>query len=247
MRATRQGKDGAITTGMVLAAGLGTRMRPITDTLPKPLVRVDGRAMLDHALDRLAQAGITRAVVNMHHLADQIETHLAARNGPPAITLSDERDALLETGGGIRRALPLLGEAPFLAMNADTLWIEGARSNLARLIGAYDPARMDMLLLLAPVDGAVGYDGRGDFMMDETGRLARRGSKPQAPFVYAGAGIFHAGLFADTPEGAFSLNLLFDRAITNGRLHGLCLDGRWLHVGTPEAIAQAEEQIAKAR
>ena len=247
MRATRQGKDGAITTGMVLAAGLGTRMRPITDSLPKPLVRVDGRAMLDHALDRLAQAGITRAVVNMHHLADQIAAHLSARNGPPAITLSDERDALLETGGGIRRALPLLGEAPFLAMNADTLWIEGARSNLGRLIGAHDPTRMDILLLLAPVDGAVGYDGRGDFLMDETGRLTRRGAEPQAPFVYAGAGIFHAGLFADTPDGAFSLNLLFDRAIANGRLHGLCLDGTWLHVGTPDAIAEAEAQIAKAR
>lgn len=237
----------AIETGMVLAAGLGTRMRPITDTLPKPLVRVAGRSMLDHALDRLAEAGITRAVVNMHHLADQIATHLAARTGAPAITLSDERDALLETGGGIRRALPLLGEAPFLAINADTLWIEGPRSNLRRLIEAYDPASMDMLLLLAPADTAFGYDGRGDFMMDETGRLTRRGAQPRAPFVYAGAGIFHAGLFAETPEGAFSLNLLFDRAIANGRLHGLCLDGNWLHVGTPDAIAEAEAQIAKAR
>lgn len=237
----------AIETGMVLAAGLGTRMRPITDTLPKPLVRVAGRSMLDHALDRLAEAGITRAVVNMHHLADQIATHLAARTGAPAITLSDERDALLETGGGIRRALPLLGEAPFLAMNADTLWIEGPRSNLRRLIEAYDPASMDMLLLLAPADTAFGYDGRGDFMMDDQGRLTRRGAQPGAPFVYAGAGIFHAGLFAETPEGAFSLNLLFDRAIANGRLHGLCLDGTWLHVGTPDAIAEAEAQIAKAR
>jgi MurNAc alpha-1-phosphate uridylyltransferase len=236
----------AIETGMVLAAGLGTRMRPITDTLPKPLVRVAGRTMLDHALDRLAEAGIARAVVNMHHLADQIEAHLSARTGAPAITLSDERDALLETGGGIRRALPLLGAAPFLAMNADTLWVEGPRSNLGWLIEAYDPASMDMLLLLAPVDTAVGYDGRGDFMMDETGRLARRGAEPKAPFVYAGAGIFHAGLFADTPEGAFSLNLLFDRAIAAGRLHGLRLDGTWLHVGTPDAIAEAEAQIAKA-
>jgi len=246
MCAKRKGMDGEITNGMVLAAGLGRRMRPITDTLPKPLVRVAGRTMLDHALDRLAQAGITRAIVNMHHLADQIEAHLAARNGAPAITLSDERDALLETGGGIRRALPLLGEAPFLAMNADTLWIEGAQSNLGRLIAAHDPTRMDMLLLLAPVDAAVGYDGRGDFMMDETGRLARRGAEPQAPFVYAGAGIFHAGLFADTPDGAFSLNVLFDRAIAAGRLYGLRLDGTWLHVGTPDAITEAEAQIAKA-
>ncbi|MGY6644126.1 MAG: nucleotidyltransferase family protein [Salinarimonas sp.] len=247
MTAAEDAAPVAIETGMVLAAGLGTRMRPITDTLPKPLVRVDGRAMLDHALDRLAQAGITRAVVNMHHLADQIESHLSARIGPPAITLSDERDALLETGGGIRRALPLLGEAPFLAMNADTLWIEGAQSNLGRLIGAHDRARMDILLLLAPVDGAVGYDGRGDFMMDETGRLARRGAEPQAPFVYAGAGIFQPQLFADTPDGAFSLNLLFDRAIAAGRLYGLRLDGTWLHVGTPDAITEAEAHIARAR
>jgi len=241
-----------IATGMVLAAGLGTRMRPITDTLPKPLVRVAGRTMLDHALDRLAEAGIARAVVNVHHLADQIEAHLAARDGAPEITVSDERDALLETGGGIRRALPLLGVAPFLAMNADTLWIERERANLRRLIEAYDPASMDILLLLAPVDTAVGYDGQGDFLMDaqepeKPGRLTRRGTQPSAPFVYAGAGIFHAGLFADTPEGAFSLNLLFDRAIAAGRLHGLRLDGAWLHVGTPDAIAEAEAHIALAR
>ncbi|MCC5978323.1 MAG: nucleotidyltransferase family protein [Salinarimonas sp.] len=238
---------GVIDTGMVLAAGLGKRMRPITDTLPKPLVTVAGRTMLDHALDRLAQAGIARAVVNVHHLADSIEAHLAARTGAPAITISDERDALLETGGGIRRALPLLGASPFLAMNADTLWIEGPHSNLRRLIEAYDPARMDMLLLLAPVADAVGYEGQGDFNMDARGRLSRRPEHLQAPFIYAGAGIAHAGLFADTPDGAFSLNLLFDRAIDAGRLYGLRLDGEWLHVGTPDAIAEAEAHIARAR
>lgn len=236
----------AIDTGMVLAAGLGTRMRPITDTVPKPLVHVAGRAMLDHALDRLAEAGITRAVVNMHHLADQIAAHVAKRTGAPAILLSDERDTLLETGGGIRRALPLLGQAPFLAMNADTLWIEGPRSNLRRLIDHFDPARMDMLLLVAASMHAVGYDGPGDFEMDANGHLTRRAERKVAPFIYAGAGIFHAGLFHDTPEGAFSLNLLFDRAIANGRLHGLRLDGEWLHVGTPGAIADAQAHIAKA-
>lgn len=246
MTAAKDVEPVAIDTGMVLAAGLGTRMRPITDTLPKPLVRVSGRTMLDHALDRLAQAGITRAVVNMHHLADQIEAHLAARNGPPVITLSDERDALLETGGGIRRALPLLGKAPFLAMNADTLWIEGPRSNLRRLIEQFDPARMDMLLLVAASTQALGYEGRGDFVMDANGRLTRRAERSLAPFIYAGVGVVQPHLFADTPEGAFSLNLLFDRAASTGRLHGLRLDGEWLHIGTPDAIGEAEAHIARS-
>lgn len=232
----------AISTAMVLAAGLGQRMRPITDTLPKPLVEVGGRAMLDHALDRLHEAGITRAVVNVHHLAGLVEGHLRGRTRP-AITVSDERDALLETGGGVKRALPLLGEGAFLVLNSDSLWIE-RRSNLARLLAAWDPASTDILLLVAARDETLGYDGAGDFTMDGVGGLARRGRGETAPFVYAGVAVLTPDLFAGTPEGAFSLNLLFDRAIARGRLRGLRLDGEWLHVGTPDAIAPASARFA---
>ncbi|KAA2237889.1 nucleotidyltransferase family protein [Salinarimonas soli] len=238
--------QGALTprigTAMVLAAGLGKRMRPITATTPKPLVEVGGRAMLDHALDRLVEAGVPHAVVNVHYLADLIEARLSRRTAP-RITVSDERDALLETGGGVKRALPLLGEAPFLILNSDSLWIEGPHSNVARLIEAWDPERMDILLLLASTATSFGYDGAGDFVMDPAGALERRGERRMAPFVYAGVAILRPELFADTPDGAFSLNLLFDRAITAGRLYGMRLDGEWLHVGTPDAIAGADERI----
>ncbi len=232
-----------INTAMVLAAGLGTRMRPLTDTRPKPLVEVCGRPLLDHVLDRLDQAGIAQAVVNVHHHAGQIEAHVQARKGGPHITISDERDALLETGGGVRRALPLLGDAPFLTINSDTIWVEGAQPNLERLIAGFDPERMDVLLLLAPVALSVGYDGTGDFAMDPAGHLSRRMERQLAPFVYAGAGIIKPELFADTPEGAFSLNRIFDRALEAGRLFGVRLDGIWMHVGTPDAIALAEDAI----
>jgi MurNAc alpha-1-phosphate uridylyltransferase len=233
---------------MVMAAGLGKRMRPITDTRPKPLVEIGGRTMLDHALDRLTEAGVTRAVVNVHYLADQIEAHLAGYRGLE-ITISDERDALLETGGGALRALPHLG-SDFLVVNSDSLWIDAGGSNLARLIGAWDPAAMDILLLLAPVAASHGYDGRGDFSMDEAGRLARRGERASVPLVYAGLGMMKASLFGPEhgplPSGPFSLNLLFDRAIARGRLCGLTLDGEWLHVGTPDAIAPAEARLRAA-
>jgi tRNA threonylcarbamoyl adenosine modification protein YjeE len=228
---------------MVLAAGLGTRMRPITDTRPKPLVEVGGRSMLDHALGRLAEAGIERAVVNVHYLPEMIEEHLAGVSGL-AVMVSDERDALLETGGGIKRALPLL-DSEFLVLNSDSLWTEHGESNLRRLFGTWQPDTMDILLLLAPRD-SVGYDGRGDFHLDPDGRLARRRPEELAPFVYAGAAILKAELFEETPDGAFSLNVLFDRAIAAGRLYGARLDGEWLHVGTPEAIAPAEERLAAA-
>ncbi len=236
-----------IGTAMVLAAGLGKRMRPITATTPKPLVEIGGRSMLDHALDRLVEAGVPHAVVNVHYLADLIEARLSRRTAP-RITVSDERDALLETGGGVKRALPLLGAAPFLLLNSDSLWIEGPRSNVVRLMDAWDPERMDILLLLASTATSFGYDGAGDFSMDATGLLERRGERRMAPFVYAGVAILKPGLFHDTPDGPFSLNLLFDRAIAAGRLHGLRLDGEWLHVGTPDAIAGANERIeASAR
>lgn len=236
----------AITTAMVLSAGLGTRMRPLTDTRPKPLVEVEGRALIDHVLDRVAEAGIPRAVVNLHHHADLLEAHLKARAGAPEIILSDERGALLETGGGVRKALPLIGTGPFLAINSDTIWIEGMRPNLARLMERFDPAAMDALLLLAPAALSIGYDGTGDFQMDTLGRLTRRAERQVAPFVYAGAAILKPELFAGTPEGAFSLNRIFDRAAADERLFGLRLDGVWMHVGTPDAIALAEEAIQRS-
>ncbi len=235
-----------ITTAMVLAAGLGTRMRPLTDARPKPLVVVEGRALVDHVLDRVAAAGIPRAIVNLHHHADMLEAHLKVRAGAPEIILSDERGLLLETGGGVRKALPLIGAEPFLVINSDTIWIEGMRPNLVRLMEQFDPERMDALLLLASAAHSIGYDGMGDFQMDKLGRLERRGERTIAPFVYAGAAILKPELFEDAPEGAFSLNRVFDRAAAAERLFGLRLDGIWMHVGTPDAIALAEEAIERS-
>jgi N-acetyl-alpha-D-muramate 1-phosphate uridylyltransferase len=234
-----------IDTAMVLAAGLGKRMRPHTDTLPKPLVQVGGKPLVDYALDRLAEAGVTRAVVNVHYLADAIEKHLAGR-AHPNIVVSDERGELLETGGGIVKALPLLGDAPFIAINSDTLWIDSVKPNLIRLAEAFDPVKMDALLLLAPTTSSIGYSGRGDFRMMAGGQLIRRAERDVAPFVYAGAGILAPSLFADAPKGAFSLTVLFDRAAEAERLYGLRLEGLWMHVGTPEAIAEAEAAMAES-
>jgi MurNAc alpha-1-phosphate uridylyltransferase len=229
-------------TAMVLAAGLGERMRPLTDNMPKPLVEVAGKALIDHVLDRLAEAGVERAVVNVHYRAEQLEQHLKARKRPK-IVLSDERGLLLGTGGGVLKALPLLGEAPFLLMNSDSIWVDGVTPNLARLAEAFDPAGMDALLLLATAPGSTGYAGRGDFLMAADGRLRPRGERDVAPFVYAGAAILAPALFADAPQGEFPLTALFDRAAAAGRLHGLRLDGLWMHVGTPEAVAAAETAI----
>jgi MurNAc alpha-1-phosphate uridylyltransferase len=227
---------------MVLAAGLGTRMRPFNGEIPKPLVRVGGKALIDHVLDRLAAAGVERAIVNVHHLADQIEQHVAARRAPQ-IVISDERGKLLGTGGGIVKALPELGTAPFLLINSDTIWVEGVKPNLGRLAAAFAPARMDALLLLAPTATSIGYAGRGDFAMTAEGRLSRRGERAVVPFVYAGAAILTPALFAGAPAGAFSLTKLFDDDAEAGRLYGLRLEGVWMHVGTPEAVAAAEAAI----
>jgi N-acetyl-alpha-D-muramate 1-phosphate uridylyltransferase len=227
---------------MVLAAGVGVRMRPLTDRMPKPLVSVGGRALIDHVLDRLAEAGVERAIVNVHHFADQIERHLAARQRPQMV-ISDERERLLDTGGGIVKSLAALGEAPFYLVNADTIWIEGVRPNLDRLAAAFDPATMDGLLLLAPTATSIGYEGRGDFALAADGCLRRRAERELVPFVYAGAAILAPALFAAAPAGAFSVTRLFDRAEEQGRLHGLRLEGLWMHVGTPAAIAQAEAAI----
>lgn len=227
---------------MVMAAGFGRRMRPLTVTTPKPLIEVAGRSLIDHGLDRLAAAGVEEAVVNVHYLADLMEVHLERRD-LPKIHISDEREALLDTGGAIRRVLDRLGDTPFFAMNSDSFWIEGSMPNLSRLAAAWRDDAMDALLLLAPTVTATGYVGRGDFLMDPEGRLTRRPERSVAPFVYAGVGLFHPRLFVDTPEGSFSLNLVFDRAIAAGRLYGLRLDGLWLHVGTPEAVGLAERAI----
>ncbi|MFZ0400738.1 MAG: nucleotidyltransferase family protein [Pseudolabrys sp.] len=227
---------------MILAAGLGTRMRPLTDTLPKPLVKVAGKPLIDHVLDRLAEAGVERVVVNVHHLADQMQRHLAQRK-QPLIVISDERGLLLGTGGGVKKALPELGDAPFFHINSDTIWIDGVKPNLARLADAFDPAAMDALLLLAPTNGSIGYSGRGDFAMAADGQLRKRAEQEVAPFVYAGAAILSPALFKRTPEGELSLTTLFDRAAQARRLHGLRMEGLWMHVGTPEAIASAEAAI----
>jgi MurNAc alpha-1-phosphate uridylyltransferase len=233
------------TKAMVLAAGLGVRMRPLTDHIPKPLVRVAGRALLDHALDRLADAGVSEAVVNVHYLPDQIIDHTAGRSRPRVI-ISDERDRVLGTGGGVVKALPLLGSAPFFHVNADTLWIDGVRSNLARLAEAFDPAKMDILLLMAPTTSSIGYSGRGDYAMLPDGALRKRREHQVVPFVYAGAAIMSPSVFADAPAGEFSLTRIFDSANEQERLFGLRLDGVWMHVGTPDAINAAEEAFLES-
>jgi MurNAc alpha-1-phosphate uridylyltransferase len=232
-------------SAMVLAAGLGTRMRPYNGHIPKPLVAVGGKSLIDYGLDRLADAGVERAVVNVHHLADAVERHLASRR-QPRVVISDERERLLGTGGGIAKALPQLGDAPFFLINSDTFWLDGAKPNFARLAQGFDAQGMDALLLLAPTAGSIGYEGRGDYAMLADGRLRRRAEQEVVPFIYAGAAILSPALFAGAPTAAFPLTLLFDRAGANGRLFGLRLEGVWMHVGTPEAVAAAETALAEA-
>ena len=231
---------------MVLAAGLGQRMRPLTGTIPKPMVQLAGKPLIDHVLDRLDSAGMTRAVVNVHYLADKLEAHLKARKRPQ-IVISDERGVLLDTGGGVVRALPLLGSGPFLIHNSDSVWIDGLGNNLERLIGAFDTNRMDSLMLLASAATSIGYDGSGDFNMDGNGRLERQSGARIAPFVFTGVSIAHPRLFEKAPEGRFSLNVLWDRAIESQRLYGMRLDGIWMHAGTPEAVTEAETALAGAK
>jgi MurNAc alpha-1-phosphate uridylyltransferase len=233
------------TKAMVLAAGLGLRMRPLTDRMPKPLVQVAGRALLDHVLDKLGDAGVGEAIVNVRYLPDQIIDHVAGRTRP-RVTISDERDQVLGTGGGVVKALPLLGEAPFFLVNADTMWIDGVRPNLARLAEAFDPARMDILLLMAPTTSSIGYDGSGDYAMLPDGALRKRREHQVVPFVYAGAAIMSPSLFADAPRGEFSLTRMFDSANGQERLFGLRLDGVWMHVGTPDAVHAAEEAFLES-
>jgi N-acetyl-alpha-D-muramate 1-phosphate uridylyltransferase len=230
---------------MVLAAGLGLRMRPLTERMPKPLVQVAGRPLLDHALDKLAEAGVVEAIVNVHYLPDQIIEHVAQRKRP-RVTISDERDSVLGTGGGVVKALPLLGSAPFFHVNADTLWIDGVRSNLARLAEAFDSARMDILLLMAPTAGSIGYEGNGDYAMLPDGALRKRKEHQVVPFVYAGAAIISPSVFVGAPTGEFSLTRMFDAANEKERLFGLRLDGTWMHVGTPDAVGAAEDAFLES-
>ena len=230
-------------SAIVLAAGLGTRMRPYNGQIPKPLVAVGGKSLIDYGLDRLADAGVEQAVVNVHHLADAVELHLATRR-KPLIVISDEREELLGTGGGIAKALPQLGDAPFFLVNSDTLWLDGVKPNFARLAESFDAKSMDALLLLAPTTGSLGYEGRGDYAMLPDGRLRRRVQQEAVPFIYAGAAILAPALFASAPTGAFPLTRLFDRASESGRLFGLRLEGVWMHVGTPEAVAAAEAALS---
>jgi N-acetyl-alpha-D-muramate 1-phosphate uridylyltransferase len=225
---------------MVLAAGLGLRMRPLTKQTPKPLIPVAGRSMLDHVFDRLDEAGVPNRVVNTHWLADEIARHLANHSG---VILSHE-DVLLGTGGGVANALPLLGAQPFFVCNADVIWLDGARPALIRLAEVWDTARMDALLLLEPVGRAFGYDGAGDFFRADDGRLQRRGDASTAPLVFTGVQILHPRLFADAPDGEFSLNILYDRAQATRRLFGLVHEGDWLHIGTPETLTAAESWFA---
>ena len=229
-------------SAMVLAAGLGKRLAPLTDRLPKPLVKVCGRALIDHLLDRLVAAGVENAVVNLHHHAERLEAHLADRARP---RLHFSREAtLLETGGGVVKALPLLGGGAFFVANADVLWLDGTTPALARLAAAWDESTMDALLLMQPSVAARGYEGLGDYFLDPFGQLRRRGEREIAPFVFAGVQLLHPRLFAGMAVERFSLNRVFDHAEANGRLFGIRHDGAWFHIGTMAGLAEAEAELA---
>ncbi|MDO9708041.1 nucleotidyltransferase family protein [Paracraurococcus lichenis] len=227
-----------LTHGMVLAAGLGLRMRPLTETTAKPLLRLHGRSLLDHALDRLEAAGVEKAVVNAHWHADQVADAVAGR-AAPRVTLQREQ-VLLETGGGVAKALPLLGEGPFAVVNGDSMWLDGPRQALLRMAAVFDPEAMDALLLVVRGAQVEGDIGRGDFLLDPYGRVRRPRERELAPYVYAGVQILAPHLVRDVPEGPFSLNILYDRAIDSGRLYALVHDGVWFHLSTPPDLDRAE-------
>jgi MurNAc alpha-1-phosphate uridylyltransferase len=229
----------SINQAMILAAGLGTRMAPLTSDKPKPLVELRGRTLIDHVIDRLVRGGVNFLVVNVHYKADMMKAHLAQRKDV-AIQICDETDNILDTGGAIANALPLFRGQPFFTQNSDSLWVEGMGRALARMQERWDSNTMDALMLLAPCATSIGYDGKGDFEMDPGGRLQRRSEMKLAPFVWTGLQIVHPRLFDGAPSGRFSINPLWDKAIENGRLFGIRLDGVWIHVGTPEARLEAE-------
>ncbi|MEM6858664.1 MAG: nucleotidyltransferase family protein [Pseudomonadota bacterium] len=230
-------------TAMVMSAGLGKRMRPLTATQPKPLVRVAGKALVDHALDRLAEAGVGRAVVNVHYLADALEAHVLERRSP-SVTISDEREELLETGGGLIKAQAHLPD-PFFCLNADNIWLDGPRNAFADLSNRWDPEVMDALLLVVPHVRASNFAGQGDFYMDPVGKLSRRKPGRLAPFIYTGIQLVSQRLLRDAPEGRFSTNILWNRAIEEERLYGLSFTGEWFEVGTPQAIEPTERVLGR--
>ena len=231
------------TKAMILAAGLGTRMRPLTDDRPKPLVQVAGKPIIDYTMDRIRAAGIDTLVVNLHYLPEQIERWAGQQSGLE-VALSDERDCLLDTGGGVVKALDRLGDQPFFVFNSDSFWIDGPQPVLERMREVWDGTRMDCLLLVAGMTSSVGFYGPGDFDMDDEGRLTRRSESYVSPFVYAGCYLVSPAVFKDAPDGAFSMNLLWNKALKAGRLFGLRHDSLWLHVGTPDAIGAAESVLA---
>ncbi|MBL0968625.1 MAG: nucleotidyltransferase family protein [Brevundimonas sp.] len=229
---------------MVLAAGLGTRMRPLTNDRPKALVEVGGRALIDHVLDRLADAGVEKAVVNVHWFADRLEAHLAARGRGPEIVISNERAELLETGGGLKKASPLLGSDPVFVANIDSVWTDNSDA-LADLSRLWDPERMDAALLLAKREGSIGFEGDGDFFLADDGRLTFRGDAPSAPYAYMGVHICRPDYVANGPDGPFSLSQFWRRSAAEGRLFGCVLDGYWMHVGDPQARDEAEAKLTR--
>ena len=233
-----------IDTAMLMAAGLGKRMRPLTATRPKPLVKVAGKPLMDHALDRLEAGGVRKVVVNVHYLADTVEAHLKARRCATEFVVSDERGKLLETGGGLMKAKPLLGDRPFFCANSDNLWIDGPQETLGAMQRVWDPERMDALLLLVPLARATCHSGPGDFHMDALGRLTRRKTAHVAPFVFTGVQILSPALLTDPPGDVFSTNIFWNRAIDAGRLYGMSHQGLWFDVGTPGAVAVVESTIA---
>ncbi len=232
-----------VSRAMIMAAGFGTRMRPLTDDRPKPLVELRGRTLLDHALDRLVAAGVTMVVINLHYRAQQVKDHLAKRRDIE-IRYSMEEE-ILGTGGGVVKALPNFDGEPFFVLNSDSVWVEGYVAPLIAMQRAWQPEKMDGLLLLAAMTTAMGYEGRGDFLLDANGHIARVPERTSSPYAYPGVQIAHPRLFADAPAGAFSTNVMWDRAIAKGRLYGMRLDGVWIHVGTPDAQREAEGYLAR--
>jgi MurNAc alpha-1-phosphate uridylyltransferase len=233
-------------TAMIMAAGLGKRMRPLTATKPKPLIEVAGQSLLDHVLERLKAAGVRKVVVNVHYLADAVEAHLATRSRGLEIVVSDERKLLMETGGGLVKAAPLIDCDPFLAINSDNLWIDGPADTLKLLASQWDGEKMDALLLLVPLARAENHRGMGDFHMDRTGRLRRREKSRVAPFVFTGIQMLSKRLLRDAPEGPFSTNILWSRAIEEGRCFGAVHQGLWFDVGTPRSITMTEATLENA-
>jgi N-acetyl-alpha-D-muramate 1-phosphate uridylyltransferase len=230
-------------TAMIMAAGLGKRMRPLTATRPKPLIEVGGKALLDHVLEKLRTAGVTKVVVNVHYLPEALEAHLMSRNHGLEVVISDERGLLMETGGGLVKAAPLIDSDPFLALNSDNLWIDGPADTLRLLASQWDGEKMDALLLLVPLARALNHAGMGDFHMDRTGRLRRRERSHVAPFVFTGIQMVSKRLLRDAPDGPFSTNLLWDRAIEEGRCFGAVHQGLWFDVGTPQSIQLTETAL----